>query len=120
MNEDVAHSRGGWLRRLAGAAMLAYGAAAAIASLRAGLYAESRDLAPFVILASFGVLYGVVFLILGLLVLRGWLGRAPLIAGAILSGVVALWFVSAPTIGFVEILTSLAVAVAAVTALFER
>ena len=103
----------GWtLRRLAGVAMLTYGALAILASAQVMLSVDWEGLAVAgAILGFFGVIYGVAFAILGLLVLRNWLGRAPLATGALLSAAVALSYLTVPSL----IPFAISVAVTAVT-----
>jgi hypothetical protein len=112
----------GWsLRRLAAVAMLAYGGAGVIVSLPELSKLTGEGLGGLVgVLALFVLVVGGLFLVLGFLVLRRWLGRVPLAAGALMSAGLAWWFINLPTLQLVPIVMSLAVAVVSVAAVFDQ
>jgi len=99
--------------------MVAYGAAAAIASWNA--YVAANAIGSLVaILALFGLMFGAAFLVLGVLTLSRRLGRAPLAAGAALGGAIALLYLTLPRLSIEVVGLSLAVALVSVAAMFER
>ena len=108
-------------RRIAGVALLGYGAAAAITGLQAIVAAEPDGLGALVaVLGFFVVATGLLFLLLGIAVLRRWLGRAPLAVAAVLSGAICIWVLTAPRQSFAIIGLSFAVTLLAAAALLER
>jgi hypothetical protein len=101
--------------------MLAFGAAGVIVSLPELSKLNEDGLGGVVgVLALFVLVIGALFVVLGVLVLRRRLGRAPFAVGALMSAGLTWWFLALPTLQLVPIVASLFVTVVAVTAMVER